>query len=116
MDEYKKALIDAINALSKEVNQLTYEISKVNFPDIINKPPLASQDPSEEEEEQERTLEDIIALSRKLQAAKLITAAEIQKHMLEQYENEKGLPAKKASELDDEQRIMLYNWMKQRDK
>ncbi len=108
MGENKKELIDAINRLSEEVNQLTCEISKFNTPSTNVRDLL--------EEEEERTLEEIIALSRKLQAAKLITAAEIQKHMLEQYENENGLPVKKASELDDVQRIMLFEWMKQKDK
>lgn len=74
--------------------------------------------PSEESEEdlegeEPVSLNDIITLNRSLQSNKLITAKDIQDHMKEQYETDKGIPVRKASELNGIQRVMLYKWMQQ---
>ena len=65
------------------------------------------------EGEEPVSLNDIITLNRSLQSNKLITAKDIQDHMKEQYETDKGIAVRRASELNGIQRVMLYKWMQQ---
>jgi len=123
--EALKALTDELNSLNKFLEStIDIKVTPKDTPKSIQAlraegveqmSVAHKQDPEEEDLEGEEpvSLNDIITLNRSLQSNKLITAKDIQDHMKEQYETDKGIPVRKASELNGIQRVMLYKWMQQ---
>jgi len=123
--EALKALTDELNSLNKFLEStIDIKVTPKDTPKSIQalraegveQMSVAHKQDSDEEDlegEEPVSLNDIITLNRSLQSNKLITAKDIQDHMKEQYETDKGIPVRKASELNGIQRVMLYKWMQQ---
>jgi len=123
--EALKALTDELNSLNKFLESTidikvtpkdTHKSIQALRAEGVEQMSVAHKQDSDEEDlegEEPVSLNDIITLNRSLQSNKLITAKDIQDHMKEQYETDKGIPVRKASELNGIQRVMLYKWMQQ---
>jgi carbamoylphosphate synthase small subunit len=104
--------IQELRAAGVEQMAIVHKEASVHF----NDPVKEDEDEDEDEDlegEDPVSLNDITTLNRHLQTNKKITGKQIQEHMKEQYETDKGVPVRRASELNGIQRVMLYKWMQQ---